>query len=374
MIAVALVGSACRTVPKPPQPEAPVFYPPPPETPRIQFLRSFSVREDVLKRKYSWVDWIVGPPQTDEVGFMKPYGIGIAKGKFYVCDSYLGTVWVVDFQNGRFEPIPGDRRMGKLRKPINLAVSEDGRKYVADIDRGQVVVFGPDDEFETAFGPAEGIEELPPADGGGGAVSESFRPAGVAIFGNRLLVTDLARMEVQVRDRETGELIRSFGSPGDFPIEAALGQPVNLDVDSQGNAVVSDTGRFRVCVYSLDGVFLSSFGQIGRLPGQFARPKGIAVDREDRIYVVDAAFENVQIFNEAHQLLMWFGGHGTDDGSLSLPAQVAIDYLNLDFFRQYVAPGYELEYLIWVTSQTGPRKVSCYGLLRPASAAPGDRE
>ncbi len=52
---------------------------------------------------------------------------------------------------------------------------------------------------------------------------------------------------------------------------------------------------------------------------------------------------------------------------MSLPAQVAVDYENVDYFRQYVAPGYDLEHVIWVTSQTGQRKVNCYGLLRPLS-------
>ena len=33
------------------------------------------------------------------------------------------------------------------------------------------------------------------------------------------------------------------------------------------------------------------------MPGYFAQPKGIAVDSEDHLYVVDANFEAVQIFD-----------------------------------------------------------------------------
>jgi hypothetical protein len=270
-----------------------------------------------------------------------------------VCDTILGTLWVVDFQAGEFHPIVGDHGLGKLKKPINVAMDKDGHKYVADIGRGQIVVFGPRDEYIGAFG--EG---------------DSFRPCGVVVSGENLIVSDIATPEIQVRDKRTGQIVRKFGSPESSPADEAVGQPTSVDVDGRGNVLVSDTGRFRICVFSPDGAFLGSFGQIGRRAGEFARPKGVATDRENRIYVVDAAFENVQIFDEAHRLLLWFGGHGSEDGALSLPAQVVIDYDNVEYFRKYVAAGYDLEFIIWVTSQTGPRKVSCYGFLRPLEGPP----
>jgi hypothetical protein len=40
---------------------------------------------------------------------------------------------------------------------------------------------------------------------------------------------------------------------------------------------------------------------------------------------------------------------------------VVVDYDNLSFFRQYVAPDFELEYLLFVTSQFGERLVNVYG-------------
>jgi DNA-binding beta-propeller fold protein YncE len=296
------------------------------------------------------VDILVGPSEKDRETFLKPYGLAVATGKFYVCDTILGTVWVANFQTGEFHPIAGDRGQGKLKKPINIVVDQDDLKYVTDIERGQIVVFGPKDEYVTAM--AEG----PP-----------LRPCGVAISGDHLIVSDVGDHEIQIRDKHTGKIIRRFGSPQSSPVEEALGLPVNLAVDSHGNILVSDAGRFRVCVLSPEGTFLGSFGRIGKQAGEFARPKGIATDRENRIYLVDSAFENVQMFDEAHRLLMWFGGHGSEEGALSLPAQVVVDYSNVDYFRKYVAPGRDLEHVIWVTSQAGPRSISCYGFLRPSS-------
>jgi len=345
---VAVGGVGCQTLPS--APRGPIFYPSPPDPPKIQYLRSFTNRRDV-NQKYSWVDILVGPSEADRLGFVKPYGLAVARGKFYVCDTITGTVWLVDLIRGEFNPIVGDDRQGKLKKPINITIDMDGKKYVTDVDRHQIVVYGPNDEYVTAFG--DGPE---------------FKPTDVAIAGDQMILTDLDSHEIQIREKQTGKMVKAFGSPESSPLEESVGQPVNLALDPQGNILVTDAGRFRVCAFSRDGAFLGSFGEIGKHPGQFARPKGIAVDKEGRIYVVDAAFENVQIFDDQHRILMWFGGHGNDEGSLVLPAQVVIDYDNLDYFRKYVAPGYDLECVIWVTSQDGPRRVSCYGLLRPQTA------
>jgi DNA-binding beta-propeller fold protein YncE len=99
--------------------------------------------------------------------------------------------------------------------------------------------------------------------------------------------------------------------------------------------------------------------------GQFVRPKGVAVDREDRVYVVDASTEVVQIFNAEGKLMLFFGGAGNHPGGLNIPATVVIDYDNVDLFADRVAPGYKIEYLVLVTSQFGPNKVNVFGFIEP---------
>ena len=55
---------------------------------------------------------------------------------------------------------------------------------------------------------------------------------------------------------------------------------------------------------------------------------------------------------------MFFGEGSDKPGGLLLPAKVAIDYDNLQYFRQYVQPGFQAEYLLVVTSQFGSRRVN----------------
>ena len=90
-------------------------------------------------------------------------------------------------------------------------------------------------------------------------------------------------------------------------------------------------------------------------------PKGVAVDRDGRIFVVDAANQNIQIFDKEGHLLMWFGEPDASDAPLDLPAKVIIDYEHVSLFQKFAAPNFRLEYLVIVTNQYGERKVSVYG-------------
>jgi sugar lactone lactonase YvrE len=55
------------------------------------------------------------------------------------------------------------------------------------------------------------------------------------------------------------------------------------------------------------------------------RPKGIALDSEDHLYVVDGLWGVVQVFDEQGRLLYYFGTRGTHNGEFQLPAGLFID-------------------------------------------------
>jgi len=65
----------------------------------------------------------------------------------------------------------------------------------------------------------------------------------------------------------------------------------------EGNVYVTDTLNNRVEIFDADGKFISAFGKSGDGPGHFARPKGIAIDRDGHIWVVDAVQQRVQVFD-----------------------------------------------------------------------------
>ena len=137
-------------------------------------------------------------------------------------------------------------------------------------------------------------------------------------------------------------------------------------MDEAGNLYVVDTILCAASVFDPSGEFLRQIGSPGDVVGQFARPKGIAIDPDGFAYVVDSAFENCQIFTPDGEIALAFGGAGNLPGSMSLPTQVIISREGTEHFARYTAPGFDVRYLVFVINQFGPWKVNVYGFGRSA--------
>jgi hypothetical protein len=95
VIWIMLLFAGCRSSKITEPGSKPVFFPPPPETPRLQFLKSFSGPEDLgIVTTSAFEKFVVGEPKKVE-GIKAPYGLAIHEGKIYVCDVGKGMVEVV---------------------------------------------------------------------------------------------------------------------------------------------------------------------------------------------------------------------------------------------------------------------------------------
>ncbi len=339
--AAVLLAAGCAT--KKAAPKNYTMFPAPPEEPRLQFLWSFGMEADLGTRS-KFTDFVVGK-EREFKPIVKPYGVAMKRGKIYVCDTQAANVSVADLVQHKLRYL---KPVGQasLRLPVNVAVDDDDTIYVADIGRNEVLIYGKDDTYLGAIGK-----------------KDEMRPSGIALFQNRIYVTDMTNHCVRVYDKANRGLLFTF--PRDKADEKAkLFGPTNLAIDPKGRVYVTDTQGFVIKLYDTDGNFISKVGELGVTPGQFALPKGIAVDHKDRFYVVDAAAPVVQVFDGDGKLLMFFGQPASSGpGGLYLPAGIAVNYDSAEMFQQYVAPGYKLEYVVLVVNQIGPNKVSVYGFL-----------
>lgn len=316
------------------------FFPAKPDKPRIQYLLTIDNALDIEVPKSSLFKFVVGDEANDVPGIAKPYGVKLSGDRMYVCDTRGGLV-VVDFVERKFN-VWGTGKSNQLIRPFNVDVDEaSGDVFVVDTGRRQVVVFDRNGKFMLAIG----------------APGQFDRPTDVAVLGDRLYVCDTGAHCVHVVDRNTGKSLRTIGKGDDFA--KALHYPTNIDI--MGDTLfVSDTGDFRVMKYSLRGKVIGYFGKAGKTPGSFARPKGIAVDHKGRMYVVDGAFFNTQVFDDQNRLLMFFPyTAGVEPGQLYLPTGISISYHVPEFLKQYVSPNFSPEYLIAICSQYG-NKVNIY--------------
>lgn len=353
---------------------APIFYPPAPDTPRLQYLTGFSSSDDVGERN-RLLDFLIGKRPAKPIG--KPYGVTTGHDRIYVGDTGPAAVEILDLEKHQMRYF-APRGAGRLTAPVNMVLDQDGSMYVADAGRGQVLIFGPDQALAGTLGARPAVNlpsfmggvkaaEPAPAAEGGGQASDAMtpmKPTGLVLFGDWVYVADPPTHSVRVFDKHTHKQLRVV--PADPKDERGkLYSPTNLAVDKQGRLYVSDIGGFCVQQFDAAGKYLQTFGRQGDRPGECIRPKGVAVDRDGRLYVVDAAAQVVQIFDGEAHLLMYFGEPNESEHALILPAGITIDYENVGRFQKYVAPGYQLEYLVVVISQFGASLVNVFGFLKP---------
>lgn len=324
-------------------PHATVFYPPLPQQPRLQYLTSITSEEDLGKKSSAFRELLVGK-EASRKKVARAHDIGSVKGKLYVSDRTLKTVLIIDLEKGEFDFFK-DERLGALKEPFGIHVTSDGNKYVVDGERKQVVMFGPDEKFVRAYGEKGQFE----------------KPLDVALFGDRLYVVDFDRHGVVVVDKETGKTVKTIGKRGTGPGE--FDRPTHLRVDRKGNLFVNDSFNFRVQKLSPDGTFIKEYGYSGATLGGFARPKGLDLSPEgDLLYVVDASFENVQLFSEeSTDLLLYFGTYSNAPGSLYLPSALFVDDKNVEYFQRYADKDFKIRYLVIAASHLGDNKLNIYG-------------
>ena len=348
------LGMLVWLVPARAQDDVPMFYPPLPDGPRIQYLTSYSRASDVEEKeekKSGWLsDFVLGEDgQEEDKGLNKPYGISVRNGQIYVVDTRGSGYAIFDVagKDYRFREGVGPANMPK---PINIEIDDDGTKFVADTGRNQILVFDSNDEFVRTIGKRG-----------------QFRPTDMIVDGSKLFVVDIEGHRIVVLDKSTGRELSSFGSPGSG--DDNFFHPTNIAMGPNKHLYISDTSNFRVQEFTPDGQFVRSYGGgVGTAPGSFARPKGVAVDREGRVYIVDAAFERVQVFNDQGRLLMYFGEPGSRHPSgLDLPTAIDIDYASVPYFQKYADPEFELEFIIAVANQFGRSKVNVFGFGRHKS-------
>lgn len=319
------------------------FWPPAPDPPHIQFLTAINSSKDVAPpaKKGGLDDMLYGADPEHILEVQKPYGVRFWNGRIYVTEIRAGGVTVLDLVKQQAR-IMGSGGRGAIKKAVDIAIAPDGTKYVVDQADSSIKVFSPDERFVKAY-------DLPKS-----------RPAGIALFGPYLYVTDFENSQVLILDRNYGNVLKTFGEKGG--LDGQFIGPLAVAVDKEGAVYVTDTIRARVQKFGPDGTFMMAFGSTGNRPGNFVRPKHLAVDAEGQIHVVDAAFNNVQVFDPQGKFVGYYGAAGPHPGAMNLPAGLELIEQNIELFSRYVHPAFQADRVIIVANQFGGQKLTVYAM------------
>lgn len=317
-----------------------LVWPQPPNIARIKYLDYFAGEKlpdfsaKPAKQKVSWMDRVAGT-STDKASnplaghfFMgEPHGLAVdSTGKLYVADTKVGAIFIINPETHDTEMIKNGKQ-ANFAEIYGLAIDDTNRLFVSDGEAHRVLLFGPQHEKVEAV-----IRE--------GLVT----PAGLAIDNeNRFLyVTDIAQDLVLVYDADDLKLLRKIGTPGKDHTSTENGdfaKPSGVAVDKDGNVYVADMLNARIEIFDADGNFIRAFGKRGDGVGYFSMPKGIAVDCDGHIWVTDAMQNRLQVFSQEGDLLIYIGNvQGILPGMFSGLQYVAIDNNNRVFTSE-VFPG-----------------------------------
>ena len=244
--------------------------------------------------------------------FVWPRSIALDRaGNVYACDDHLNRISVFGpddaFLCSWGESGSGE---GQLNGPSGLAFDPDDNLVVIDAMNHRVQRFTKDGTFLGGFGRH--------GDGDG----EFNLPWGLCVddAGN-IFVADWKNNRVQKFDADGNfwlKLEDSASGVGD------LHGPTGVAVDSEGDIYVTDWGNHRVQVYASDGRFIATLVGDAQDPSpwtqtyidanpdiikarrrvnlepewRFRRPVAVKVDKQDRIFVLEAARHRIQVYDK----------------------------------------------------------------------------
>lgn len=276
-------------------------WPTSPETPRIQFVKSFKTPEDLNIKKgflQRFFDFFVGSEQNR---LSRPYAISVFKESVAVADPDSSSVHIYDTLRGSYQQIKNAGQYN-LESPIGIAHYED-RLFISDSKLNKVFILN--SNFELL------------------KVLDNFdRPTGITLDkeNHRLFVADTLAHNISIFNTD-GIFLQVIGERGEAELQFNF--PSHLAF-ANNSLVINDTMNFRIQSTDDKGNYTYTFGKQGDASGYLTQPKGIAVDSDGNIYIADAIANRVQIFNQKGEFLLEFGKRGKSLGDFNMPAGLAI--------------------------------------------------
>jgi sugar lactone lactonase YvrE len=243
-------------------------------------------------------------------------------GRTYVTDYSLGKIFVRDERGRLLSTKTG------LIHPLGIAVEPStGRIYVGEEGTGSVSVFLPNWSLIGVLGQGAGEFQMP-SHITFTTIPDPASPSGMVV------VSDSRANLIKIYS-PSGSPIRQFGGPGTG--DGLFDFPSGIFVNNTGELFVADQNNNRIQVFSTTGGFLRTFGRGTVMSlGPYSRTQGLTGDSLGRIFIADSFQGTVNVIDAQGNAISTVAGFGEGLGELRTPTSLAIDRNNRLFV---VSPG-----------------------------------
>jgi DNA-binding beta-propeller fold protein YncE len=269
-----------------------------------------------------------GREEEEDGDFSYPEDIAAdLKGYVYILDKGNKRIQKFD-KAGNFILKWNRTDDGELQEPQGLAVDSKGNVYVTDRDPYYIKKFDSNGNFIAKFG-KKGLEQLmlDLLSCGSGSMKLP-RPKGIALDSKGFIyITDTDNHRV-IKIGSKGSLMAIWGKKGDGIGE--FNSPSGIGVDSKDNIYVADTWNNRIQKFKSNGNFISDWARQGRDMIEFYCPLAIAIDLNDYVYVLEGdaygdGNNRIQIFDSSGKFIAKAGKKGVSIGEFNRPSGIAVD-------------------------------------------------
>lgn len=200
---------------------------------------------------------------------------------------------------------------GQFHSPIGIALNSREEVFITDLNNARVQKFSNEGTFQSEFALPLDAPERQSAIIGGIAIDEH----------DLIYLSFMVQHKIAVY-RETGELVREWGSQGNGQCE--FNQPGGLLLTGEGEILICDQCNHRIQRHTTEGEYVSEWGGWGLDHGQFdgigengsrfGGPHFIARDSIGRLYTTEGFQGRVQRFMADGQWQSQWGDKGDQPG------------------------------------------------------------
>jgi len=233
-----------------------------------------------------------------------PSDVAVVGNKIYIVDGDNHRILVLN-ENGKllFKFGSKGRANGKFFYPVGIFVSQNGDIYVTDTKNYRIQKFNPKGIHLLTIDSISLID----SDSKSKKIKK-VRPVDITVHEKTKEIYVTTKHHTVVVYDKSGKKVREWGGNGKQ--DSLFRYPGSIVNMSDNRVGIVDILNTRIQVFRNKGKFSFQVSSFGVQPGHLIRPKGIALDKNEKMYISDSYMDVIQVFSSSGKFQYVLGSNG----------------------------------------------------------------